>query len=127
MAALPNPLQPKRPGRLPDSAPRVPPRGRAGGIRGAGTPAGGLAGPATPPGLPGDGSQSDRDRGSRGGGRAGDLGLPPEVRLRLRITNDRERLNREIRWRERVIRIFSHRAPAERPVRAVLMELHEGC
>jgi putative transposase len=51
---------------------------------------------------------------------------PPAVRLRLRTTNDLERLNREIRRRERVIRIFPHRASAERLLGAVLMELHEG-
>lgn len=51
---------------------------------------------------------------------------PPEVRLRLRTTNDLERVNREIRRRERVIRIFPHRASAERLLGAVLMELHEG-
>jgi len=52
------------------------------------------------------------------------LVYPAEVRLRT--TNDRERLNREIRRRARVIRIFPHRASAERLVEAVLMELHEG-
>ena len=51
---------------------------------------------------------------------------PPEIRLRLRTTNDLERVNREIRRRERVIRIFPHRASAERLLGAVLMELHEG-
>lgn len=51
---------------------------------------------------------------------------PPEVRLRLRTTNDLERVNREIRRRERAIRIFPHRASAERLLGAVLMELHEG-
>ncbi len=50
---------------------------------------------------------------------------PPEVRLRLRTTNDLERVNREIRRRERVIRIFPNRAAAERLLGAVLMELHE--
>jgi len=52
------------------------------------------------------------------------LVYPAEVRLRT--TNDRERLNREIRRRARVIRIFPYRASAERLVEAVLMELHEG-
>ncbi len=51
---------------------------------------------------------------------------PPEVRLRLRTTNDVERLNREIRRRERVIRIFPNRASAERLLGAVLMEQHEA-
>jgi transposase-like protein len=54
------------------------------------------------------------------------LAYPPEVRLRLRTTNDVERLNREIRRRERVIRIFPNRASAERLLGAVLMEQHEA-
>jgi putative transposase len=51
---------------------------------------------------------------------------PPEIRLRLRTTNDVERLNRAIRRRERVIRIFPNRAAAERLLGAVLMEQHEA-
>jgi putative transposase len=54
------------------------------------------------------------------------LAYPPEVRLRWRPTNDLERLNREIRRRERVIRIFPHRASAERLLGAGLMARHEG-
>jgi transposase-like protein len=54
------------------------------------------------------------------------VAYPPEVRLRLRTTNDVERLNREIRRRERVIRIFPNRASAERLLGAVLMEQHEA-
>ena len=42
------------------------------------------------------------------------VAYPPEVHLRLRTTHDVERLNREIRRRERVIRIFPNRASAER-------------
>ncbi|MBX5468236.1 MAG: transposase [Firmicutes bacterium] len=54
------------------------------------------------------------------------FGYPADVRLRLRTTNDLERLNREIRRRERVIRIFPNRASAERLLGALRMELHEG-
>jgi transposase-like protein len=54
------------------------------------------------------------------------LAYPSEVRLRWRTTNDLERLNREIRRRERVIRIFPHRASAERLLAAVLMEWLRG-
>jgi len=42
------------------------------------------------------------------------VAYPPEVRRRLRTTNDVERLNREIRRRDRVIRIFPNRASAAR-------------
>ncbi|MGC8489109.1 MAG: IS256 family transposase [Clostridia bacterium] len=54
------------------------------------------------------------------------LAYPAEVRLRLRTANDLERLNREIRRRERVIRIVPHRASAERLLGAGRMEVHEG-
>ena len=54
------------------------------------------------------------------------VAYPPEVHLRLRTTHDVERLNRENRRRERVIRIFPNRASAERLLGAVLMEQHDA-
>jgi len=54
------------------------------------------------------------------------LALPAPYRVRLRTTNSVERLNEEIRRRERVIRIFPSRASALRLLGALLMELEEG-
>jgi len=54
------------------------------------------------------------------------LALPAAYRVRLRTTNSVERLNEEIRRRERVIRIFPSRASALRLLGALLMELEEG-
>ena len=45
----------------------------------------------------------------------------------LRTTNALERLNEEIRRRERVIRIFPNRASVIRLVGALLMEVDEKC
>ena len=53
------------------------------------------------------------------------LRLPSKYRKRLRTTNMVERLNGEIRRRERVIRIFPNKASAKRLVGAYLMEQHE--
>jgi transposase-like protein len=53
------------------------------------------------------------------------LALPEPYRRRLRTTNSVERLNEEIRRRERVIRIFPNREAAIRLVGALLLELHE--
>jgi transposase-like protein len=53
------------------------------------------------------------------------LDLPAKYRKRLRTTNAQERLNEEIRRRERVIRIFPNDASAIRLVGALLMEQHE--
>ncbi len=53
------------------------------------------------------------------------LALPTPYRKRLRTTNGVERLNEEIRRRERVIRIFPNRESAIRLVGALLMELDE--
>ncbi len=53
------------------------------------------------------------------------LSLPPYYRTRLRTTNSVERLNEEIRRRERVIRIFPNEASAMRLVGALLAEQHE--
>jgi len=53
------------------------------------------------------------------------LVLPERYRQRLRTTNSQERLNEEIRRRERVIRIFPNQASVFRLVGALLMELHE--
>jgi putative transposase len=51
--------------------------------------------------------------------------LPERYRKRLRTTNSIERLNEEIRRRERVIRIFPNQASAERLIGALLMEQDE--
>ena len=51
--------------------------------------------------------------------------LPDKYRQRLRTTNCVERLNGEVRRRERVIRIFPNRESAIRLIGAVLMELDE--
>ncbi len=53
------------------------------------------------------------------------LALPEPYRRRLRTTNSLERLNEEIRRRERVIRIFPNRESAVRLFGALLMEQHE--
>ena len=54
------------------------------------------------------------------------LSLPERYRKRLRSTNGMERLNEEIRRRERVIRIFPNRASAGRLLGALLMEHDES-
>jgi len=51
--------------------------------------------------------------------------LPAAYRVRLRTTNSVERLNEEIRRRERVIRIFPARNSALRLLGALLMEMEE--
>lgn len=53
------------------------------------------------------------------------LSLPEKYRKRLRTTNGMERLNEEIRRRERVIRIFPNRNSVIRLVGALLMEMDE--
>jgi putative transposase len=53
------------------------------------------------------------------------LALPAPYRTRLRTTNAVERLNEEIRRRERVIRIFPNRESAMRLLGAMLMEQDE--
>ncbi|GAB6934715.1 IS256 family transposase [Calditerricola yamamurae] len=53
------------------------------------------------------------------------LALPEKYRRRLRTTNAVERLNEEIRRRERVIRIFPNRESALRLLGALLMEIDE--
>jgi putative transposase len=53
------------------------------------------------------------------------LSLPEKYRVRLRTTNGMERLNEEIRRRERVIRIFPNEASAFRLLGALLAEHHE--
>ena len=54
------------------------------------------------------------------------LSLPPTYRKRLRTTNSQERLNEEIRRRERVIRIFPNEPSVERLLGALLMEFDEA-
>jgi putative transposase len=53
------------------------------------------------------------------------LALPQPYRKRLRTTNGQERLNEEVRRRERVIRIFPNRASTMRLLGALLMEQDE--
>lgn len=53
------------------------------------------------------------------------LELPGKYRRRLRTTNSLERLNEEVRRREKVIRIFPNEASAHRLVGALLLEQHE--
>ncbi len=53
------------------------------------------------------------------------LALPEAYRKRLRTTNSVERMNEEIRRRERVIRIFLNRASLERLIGALLIEMDE--
>jgi putative transposase len=53
------------------------------------------------------------------------LALPKLYRKRLRTTNGVERLNQEVRRRERVIRIFPNEHSVVRLIGAVLMEIDE--
>lgn len=53
------------------------------------------------------------------------LALPAAYRQRRRTNNGVERLNEEIRRRERVIRIFPNRDSAVRLMGALLLELDE--
>lgn len=53
------------------------------------------------------------------------MSLPEKYRKRLRTTNMQERLNEEIRRRERVIRIFPNEASAKRLIGALAAEFHE--
>lgn len=54
------------------------------------------------------------------------LSLPFSVRRRLRTTDGIERLNEEIRRRERVIRIFPNEDFLYRLLGALLMETHDA-
>ena len=54
------------------------------------------------------------------------FGIPEAYRKRLRTTNSQERLNEEIRRREKVIRIFPNENSAIRLMGAILMEHHEA-
>ncbi|GLG02821.1 hypothetical protein Alches_28630 [Alicyclobacillus hesperidum subsp. aegles] len=54
------------------------------------------------------------------------LGLQGKTRRRLRTTNGVERLNEEIRRRERVIDIFANRESAIRLIGVLLMEIDEA-
>jgi len=51
--------------------------------------------------------------------------LPERYGQRLRTTNAQERLNAEIRRRERVLRIFPNRDSVIRLLEALLLEIHE--
>jgi putative transposase len=53
------------------------------------------------------------------------LAVPEPYRRRLRTSKGMERLNEEVRRRERVIRIFPNRESAIRLLGAVLMERRE--
>lgn len=53
------------------------------------------------------------------------LAFPPECRKRIRTTNIMERLNNELRRRERVIRIFPNRESVFRLFGALLMDMDE--
>ncbi len=53
------------------------------------------------------------------------MSLPEKYRKRLRTTNSLERLNEELRRRERVIRIFPNEESAIRMMGALLMEYNE--
>lgn len=53
------------------------------------------------------------------------LSLPESLHTRLRTTNMIERLNEEVRRRERVIRVFPNDDSAHRLIGAVLTEIHE--
>jgi transposase-like protein len=53
------------------------------------------------------------------------LALPEPYRRRLRTSNGRERLNEEVRRRERVIRVFPNRASVIRLRGALLLEQDE--
>ena len=52
--------------------------------------------------------------------------LPTKYYRRLRTTNSQERLNEEIRRRDRVIRIYPNRASCERLLGALLIEFDEA-
>ncbi|NPV80208.1 MAG: Transposase [Candidatus Methanosuratincola subterraneus] len=55
----------------------------------------------------------------------GVMALPESIRRRLRTTNGIERLNREVRRRERVVGIFPNEEAAQRLIGAVVMEIDE--
>jgi putative transposase len=52
------------------------------------------------------------------------MNFPEDIRIHIRSTNSLERLNQEVRRRERVIRIFPNSQSAYRLVGAVLMHYH---
>ncbi|MCC5468742.1 transposase, partial [Pelosinus baikalensis] len=53
------------------------------------------------------------------------MDFPSEIRVHIRSTNSLERLNQEVRRRERVIRIFPNTQSAFRLIGAVLMQYQE--
>lgn len=54
------------------------------------------------------------------------MNFPEEIRIHIRSTNSLERLNQEIRRREKVIRVFPNSQSAFRLVGAVLMQYQES-
>ncbi|MGN7179195.1 IS256 family transposase [Paenibacillus sp. FSL R5-0490] len=54
------------------------------------------------------------------------MNFPEHIRIHIRSTNSLERLNQEVRRRERVIRIFPNSQSAYRLVGAILMHYHES-
>ncbi|WHY60511.1 IS256 family transposase [Cytobacillus firmus] len=54
------------------------------------------------------------------------MNFPDHIRIHIRSTNSLERLNQEVRRRERVIRTFPNSQSAYRLVGAVLMHYHES-
>ena len=54
------------------------------------------------------------------------LSLPLVCRRRLRTSNSIERVNQELRRRDRVIRIFPNERSIENLLRSLLMEMHEA-
>ncbi|MEK6462080.1 transposase, partial [Heyndrickxia faecalis] len=53
------------------------------------------------------------------------MNFPENIRMHIRSTNSLERLNQEVRRRERVIRIFPNTQSAFRLVGAVLMQYQD--
>lgn len=108
MAAVSDALHAQHPGAHPKAQP--PALGRA-GRAGRDAPGDrGYVGGAGENGVRSHGGSGAADPGQRAGGCPGDRRVPGTVRVRLRTTHGVARLNAEIRRRERVIRMFPHKA-----------------